>query len=160
MDNRKKMNIKDKLAYFGYYFLHFLFFIMVYFIILTIFLAVGFKLLWNQNIIEILAQKEMHLIIFLCYALGVVIGLFKLSRTLNVLLKKNLYITEGYIFKKHAFKKNLSDSTTTITKKVRVISNDKSISTDWLSCPNLLYNQEKPHVYIVIHNNKGIDFYR
>ena len=160
MSEKKKMKAIDRLAYFGYNFLHFFIFIVEYFIIVTIFLTIGFKVIWNENIIEILAQKEMHLMIILSYSLGLVIGLIYLARTLRVLLRTNLYIVDGYIFKKHKFKQNHSDSTTTITRKVRAISNDKSVSTDWISCSRWLYRQEEPSVYIVVYNNKGLDFYR
>lgn len=160
MSERRKMRLIDRLAYFGYYFLHFFLFIVEYFIIVTIFLTIGFKLFFHLNPIEVLAQKEMHLMIILSYSLGLVVGLIYLARTLRVLLRTNLYITDGYIFKKHKFKENHSDSTTTITRKVRAISNDKSVSTDWIRCSRWLYKQEEPTVYIVVHKNKGIDFYR
>ena len=160
MSERKKMSLMDRLSFFGYHFLHLFLFLLEYSIVVTIFLAIGFKIVFNESIIDLINQGELKIVILLIYLFGLITQLGYIIRVLNVLLRRDLYVTQGHIFKKHSFKQRSSDSTTIITKKVRAISNDESVTTDWKTCSGWLYRQNEPQVYIVVHKNKGMDFYR
>ena len=51
MSERKKMSFIDRLSFFGYHFLHLFLFLLEYSIVVTIFLAIGFKIVFNESII-------------------------------------------------------------------------------------------------------------
>ena len=162
MSNRRKMTLTDKLIYFWYHFKYFLLNVFIYCIIVTIFLLLASLIVWHESIISVIASdvKGMIPIIAIAYGLGILVELISLAKTLNVLCRRKVSITDGYIFKKHTFKKNYSDSTTSRFKKVRAISNDKSVTTDWLHAPRKLFREDEAKVIIVVSNNKGIDIYR
>ena len=123
---------------------------------------IGVLIVWHQNIINVIKSdvKGVLPIIIIAYCFGILIELIYLAKTLNVLCRRNVSVTDGHIFKKHTFKKNYSDSTTSYFKKVRAISEDKSVSTDWIHAPKKLFREEEAKVIIVVCNNKGIDIYR
>ena len=153
MNNQELMTRSDKLKYFGDKFKNILIYTIYFLIILNIFLFLGFKLILHDNL------KDTELYFYGLNILVIVVMILKLLKILNILLRKNIFIVNGYISKKHRFKKNDSDNFTSIISKAKATSDDKSITTKWIRYPNRYFKLGKPKVKIIVYKNKAIDFY-
>ena len=153
MNNQELMTGKDKLKYFGYKFKNILIDTVYFLVFLNIFLFLVFKVIFHDSF------KDDLYFFYGFNILVIIIMIFNLLKTLNILLKKRIFIVNGYISKKHTFKTHYSDSSTTMSSKAKATSDDRSITTKWIDYPHRYFKLEKPRVKIIVYKNKAIDFY-
>ena len=154
MKNQKLMTRKDKYEYFKYYFKIILYRIIFAIVCVSAMFGIFVLVSIEKN------QKFIPLPWCLTFILiGIIIYCIPLLKVLRVFYKKEVYIIDGHIFKKHLNNWKTDDGRTNSVNSARAISEDKSISTKWINYPKRYFKLGNPKVKIVIYKGKAIDFY-
>ena len=156
MKNKKIMTKKDRKDYFKYVFKTHL----IDNIILFIGRCIEIFLPYTLFVVFVFQPEKITNKLIIGYIATVIIVhilIFLFSTSFKVLFKKELYIIDGHIFKKHLAKKD--HESRPIIPMARAISEDGGISTKWIAYPKRYFKRGKQKVKIIVYKNKAIDFY-